>query len=138
MQASTCECVRQPPDRLPGYKYQAADCLHSSLCAGDNRAETTYVQHSLREHLFTCLTNREMTTFPRRSRKKTDMSPQWLVSYNVYCTCRLPEAGRIVRCDMCQEWFHSGCCRVPKNVWKIRVPPGSVRTVELSVPSVYP
>lgn len=61
--------------------------IATSLCAGDDPA---YVQHLLQGHL-PCLTNSELTTFPRRNRKKTNMSPRWLVSYNAYCTCHLPK-----------------------------------------------
>ena len=33
----------------------------------------------------------------------------------VYCICRGPEAGFMVYCDGCQEWFHGDCVGIKKR-----------------------
>ena len=36
---------------------------------------------------------------------------------NVYCLCRLPEGdGLMVECDLCKEWFHSTCVKLPDDI----------------------
>ncbi|KAG1292260.1 hypothetical protein G6F66_007116 [Rhizopus arrhizus] len=37
---------------------------------------------------------------------------------NLYCICRKPESGLMVKCDICNEWYHSSCVRVPRSVVK--------------------
>ncbi|TPX44179.1 hypothetical protein SeLEV6574_g04654 [Synchytrium endobioticum] len=34
----------------------------------------------------------------------------------IFCICRLPENGIMVECDVCKEWYHIGCVKVPKKL----------------------
>ena len=42
----------------------------TSLCSSENPSTVSYIQHSLRSHLLSCLQNRAITLFPRRNRNK--------------------------------------------------------------------
>lgn len=33
----------------------------------------------------------------------------------VYCLCRMQESGRMAACDMCHEWYHVACLRLPSR-----------------------
>ncbi|KAG1175086.1 hypothetical protein G6F70_004532 [Rhizopus microsporus] len=35
---------------------------------------------------------------------------------DLYCICRKPESGIMVECDICKEWYHNPCVRVPRSV----------------------
>ena len=67
-----------------------------------------------------CLVSGNMTPFPQRSRKRRNMQQEPQEFVDVYCTCRLPEQGRMVQCDSCHEWFHSGCIKkeLPQGLWR--------------------
>ncbi|GAA5807670.1 hypothetical protein MFLAVUS_001041 [Mucor flavus] len=34
----------------------------------------------------------------------------------LWCICRKSEAGLMIECDVCHEWYHSSCLKVPRNV----------------------
>ncbi|KAI7876296.1 uncharacterized protein EV154DRAFT_429798 [Mucor mucedo] len=34
----------------------------------------------------------------------------------IWCVCRKAEAGLMIECDICHEWYHSSCLKVPRNV----------------------
>ncbi|KAG1048342.1 hypothetical protein G6F43_009262 [Rhizopus delemar] len=34
----------------------------------------------------------------------------------LYCICRKPESGLMIACDICKEWYHNPCVRVPRSV----------------------
>ncbi|TPX31535.1 hypothetical protein SmJEL517_g05157 [Synchytrium microbalum] len=34
----------------------------------------------------------------------------------IFCICRLPEKGIMIECDVCKEWYHISCVKVPKKV----------------------
>ena len=89
----------------------------TSLCAGENPAEVHYIQHSLRDHLLSCLQSRVMTNFPTRNRRRRARI-RGKESYEVYCICKLPECGQMICCNSCMEWFHDDCVKVPKATWK--------------------
>lgn len=33
-----------------------------------------------------------------------------------YCFCRKPEYGMMVACDICKEWYHDACVKLPRGV----------------------
>jgi histone demethylase JARID1 len=35
-----------------------------------------------------------------------------------FCICRRAESGLMVACEICHEWYHSTCLKVPRNVVK--------------------
>lgn len=34
----------------------------------------------------------------------------------IWCICRRTESGLMIECDICHEWYHSSCLKVPRNV----------------------
>lgn len=37
---------------------------------------------------------------------------------STWCICRKAESGLMVACEICHEWYHSACLKVPRNVVK--------------------
>lgn len=89
----------------------------ASLCAGENPSELTYPQHKLRSHLTNCIENHRLDPFPQGNRR-TRAKIRGTTSFNVFCTCRRPEYGRMIACNDCKQWFHEECVRVPSKLWK--------------------
>ena len=89
----------------------------TSLCVGDDPTLITYKQQLLRKHLCECLEKRMMTTFPKTARPRKPSQPRAVVQCSVYCSCRLPECGRMIQCDGCTEWYHEECINAPSSVW---------------------
>ncbi len=86
----------------------------AAVCAGQNPAEISFVQHQLRDHLLTCL---EIGSFPARGRRRKSGQSQEC-NIKVFCHCRQPDDGSpMIACDRCKEWFHSDCEFVPMNSW---------------------
>ena len=89
----------------------------TSLCQGEDPSIISYIAYQLRDHLYKCLENRKMLSFPRRSRQRTARSGHQ-TSFNIYCECRLPQYGSMITCERCEEWFHKKCVVAPNAVWK--------------------
>ncbi len=75
----------------------------TSLCQGEDPSIISYIAYQLRDHLYKCLENRKMLSFPRRSRQTAQSGRQ--TSFNIYCECRLPQYGSMITCERCEEWF---------------------------------
>ncbi|KAK9368529.1 PLU-1-like protein-domain-containing protein [Lipomyces kononenkoae] len=57
--------------------------------------------------------SREPTPEPDdESRSKTDIHRE------VFCICRLPESGIMIECEMCHEWYHNRCLKLPRGTIK--------------------
>ncbi|KAK9316935.1 PLU-1-like protein-domain-containing protein [Lipomyces starkeyi] len=46
------------------------------------------------------------------SRFKTDSHRE------VFCICRLPESGIMIECELCHEWYHNRCLKIPRGTIK--------------------
>ena len=33
----------------------------------------------------------------------------------IYCSCRKPESGYMLQCELCHEWYHASCLHIPKG-----------------------
>ena len=91
----------------------------TSLCCGDNPSKINYRSHKLREHLFNCLENHVMTSFPRRNRQKKALIRKEK-SFQIFCECRQTEYGPMINCCTCHEWYHKECITAPAAAWKIK------------------
>ncbi|KAJ8101507.1 PLU-1-like protein-domain-containing protein [Lipomyces tetrasporus] len=36
----------------------------------------------------------------------------------MFCICRLPESGLMIECEMCHEWYHNRCLKIPRGTIK--------------------
>ena len=74
----------------------------------------------LRKHLYFCFQNCKMAPFPLSSRKERK-NKEKTIFLNLYCNCRMSWSNfdggnfdmQMVKCDVCLEWFHSKCERIP-------------------------
>ena len=80
----------------------------TSLCFGEDPSNIAYTQHKMRNHLQQCFVNRCITLFPQRLRKRQYQRPSIIKTQelNIYCYCRQPKSGRMIQCNICEEWFH--------------------------------
>ena len=37
-------------------------------------------------------------------------------TFELFCQCGLPEQGKMIQCDHCQEWYHSECDSARKRL----------------------
>ena len=91
------------------------------------RISALYIQYweqTLIKHLVTCLERGRITPFPCISEQSinSDISKETI---SVFCSCRMPEEGRMIQCTKCKEWFHRQCaglvpriaCRFKECIW---------------------
>ena len=38
-----------------------------------------------------------------------------IVSFALYCVCKLPETGDMVCCDQCNDWYHYHCVGIKEE-----------------------
>ena len=88
----------------------------TALCAGNDPQGLRFDQKAMRQYLLRCLTQGHMEPFPCKGIIQTAVAKTY--QFSIYCTCRTQEAGNMVECEKCQEWYHQECARVSKHVWK--------------------
>lgn len=72
-----------------------------------------YIQHLLRQHLHECLLARELSTFPKTSKRA---ALRW--GQEVFQICWLLEGGEMVQYNSCHDSFHDNYVPIPQYVWK--------------------
>ena len=72
----------------------------------------------MRRHLAGCLEDKMFRHFPARKRNIKNRTKK-VETMSVHCDCRLPEEGKMICCDECEEWFHGTCVRIPEEAWDI-------------------
>ena len=79
------------------------------LALGIDPLAVVFDQQQLRPHFVSTLeTGHVPVVKKRRPATKVNRVETCLV----YCYCRLPDDGdTMIRCDMCQEWFHYNCLK---------------------------
>ena len=80
----------------------------TELAHGKNPVGVSYAQSAMRDHLLLSLENRKIKHFPRAIKPAT-ICIRNIVSIELYCVCKLPEAGNMVCCDLCNNWYHYHC-----------------------------
>ena len=88
----------------------------TALCAGKDPQGLRFDQKTMRQHLLKCLTQGHMEPFPCKGIIQTAVAKTYQIP--IYCTCRTQEAGNMVECERCREWYHQECVSVPEHVWK--------------------
>ena len=94
------------------FAYFIANNTDSSIvCLGESK---------LRKYLCFCFQNSKMAPFPLSPRKERK-NKEKTIFLNLCCNCRMRwsnfDAGNFdmqrVKCDVCLEWFHRKCERIP-------------------------
>lgn len=97
-------------------QYGGTDCgifaiaFATALALGHAPESLHFKQDSMRQHLLECLQSRKMTMFPCDRTRRANKRMKNVQKMNVYCTCRLPEFGEMIKCSCCKEWFHLDLC----------------------------
>jgi Ulp1 family protease len=68
----------------------------TSVCAGQDPSTIHYIQNKFRSHLASCLKQNEITLFPKQKRKRKTIKGLQVKSIKIYCSCRLPEEGKMI------------------------------------------
>ena len=90
----------------------------TSLCFGSDPVHVNYLQGGLRSHLLSCLSKVAFSDFPHTQKRRYSVRKRSVQKFDVYCVCRQPECGQMIRCDMCYEWYHKECVPVPRAYWR--------------------
>ena len=97
--------------------FSIAFAYHAAI--GDNLRTLIFDQGRMRSHLLSCS---ELTPFPLAT-TTTDTIRRCALRHHViilHCTCRMPESGKMIQCEVCYQWYHYVCTsikRAPKR-WK--------------------
>ena len=86
-----------------------------AIVNGQDPEDQNYIISKMCRHLHDCLIQKVMRHFPakrRQSKKKCNIQ-----EVEVFCKCRLQEGGDMAECEICKEWYHSTCEKIPKAVW---------------------
>ena len=87
-----------------------------AICSGRNPEELQFNVSVMRQHLFNCLEKQQMSLFPA-TRRLIDPTSSKTEIVEVFCKCRLQEAGKMIYCEGCSTWYHSTCEKIPKKAW---------------------
>lgn len=53
---------------------------------------------------------------PQPKTNKNNQSNTWLEKHDeVFCICRRSEAGLMIECELCHEWYHAKCLKVARG-----------------------
>ena len=91
------------------------------LCSGQDVCKRNFSAVLMRPHLLNCLQNRRFTPFPASDCQISSPAIAQKKSVHVRCYFWMPDAGLMIQCDSCKEWFHKECdLSIPKEVWNNR------------------
>ena len=92
----------------------------TALCNGQDPHSVGYNQSEMRQHLYESFEKQHMTPFPagkkppRMGRRRVSQVRQ----VKIYCSCRLPQSGDMIKCSICGEWYHAKCKPdIPTTYW---------------------
>ena len=91
----------------------------TSLCNADDPTKYTYTQHAMRNHLITALESGNLQGFPISRSRRSNLRPVKTEEIKIYCSCRQPCSGDMIKCNSCKEWYHDTCETVPDDAWNI-------------------
>ena len=74
----------------------------------------------MRKHLFQCLEQRKISSFPSSLKSILRSLPKQVL-VNVYCICQFPNFfdKMMIQCELCNLWYHYKCVDIKKvDDWK--------------------
>ena len=102
----------EPSDHQPNRNdyclFALAFCTDFST--GKDPQGLQFDQKTMRQHLFRCLTQGHTKPFPCNCTIQAAVAKTYQIA--IYCTSRTQEAGSMVECKRCEEWYHEnalGC-----------------------------
>ncbi len=73
--------------------------------------------HSFHTLLVESFEQKNIVPFPSRIRTRVDKGILAEKKFAIYCLCWEPkDNGRMVECELCNEWFDEDCIDVPSEV----------------------
>ncbi|KAL8970884.1 MAG: hypothetical protein Q9183_001312 [Haloplaca sp. 2 TL-2023] len=97
----------------------------------------------VREHNRSCFDLQDKPRMPVEpaSREHTPADSQELEpTREVFCMCRCPEAGMMIECEICREWYHGKCLKIARGKvkeddkytcpicdWRVKIPRDAAR-----------
>ena len=96
-----------------------ASAYATSLCNADDPTKYTYAQHAMRNHLITALESGNLQGFPISRTRRSNLRPVKTEEIKIFCSCRQPCSGDMIKCSSCKEWYHDTCEMVPDDAWNI-------------------
>ena len=89
-----------------------------AMCNGQRPEMLLYDSQLMRKHLAGCLEDKMMRHFTAKKRSVRKMTKKAEL-LDVYCKCRMPEeeGQRMISCNICKEWFHDECVKIPSEAW---------------------
>ena len=82
----------------------------------------SFNQPEMRKHLHECFIKRQMSMFPVKRSRHSQVSAKRTEEVPVYCKCRMPELPGLqwIQCSKCGGWYHvETCVRVPKKQLRV-------------------
>ena len=86
-----------------------------------------YDEPLMRKHLFQCLANKEISSFPKSTKRLKTKGRRTLLFLDVYCLCRdvfieseteTDKEKYMVMCSSCGDWYHKKCLKIPVKIFK--------------------
>ena len=72
----------------------------------------------MRTHLRVCLELKKFSPFPTQGTRKSKGVLN-VISVELFCSCKMPEAGKYFKCARCQLWYHLTCQAIDTSLKKI-------------------
>ena len=97
-----------------------ATAFATSLAFEIDPSTVTFDVDALRPHLVQCLEKGQMEPFPTIFSKRSIRAKKQGHVVELFCSYRKPDEQntRMVQCDICEEWFHKRCEKVPGIIFK--------------------
>ena len=88
-----------------------------TMCSGTDPAKISYKQDEFRPHFLQCLHKKAIEGFPQEDVMKNPGKAMLCRVNNIFCICRLPDAGdNVIKCSNCSTIFHCACVNVAKDI----------------------
>ena len=84
----------------------------TTLANGIQPGRCFFNQGAMRSHLMKCLQEQNMTEFPIKKTRRTELKVKNITGLHVHCMCRMPEipGSTMIQCSTCKMWYHVDLC----------------------------